>query len=357
MRSAQSAGQASAPRWAPARRRREAGDGVGVARGAGGAAQGGDGLVDEEEEAEQAGRQGLLRDPALAGGPAGVGFRRDGAYGLLEAAQDLQALVPAARDEVLRGGVLGAGPQVAEPELVVAGAVLVGVGAQQADQAGRFGAFRQQPYGVRGEVGGGERGGVAVREGGLQLGGARALFVGEAGDEAYRGDAHVGAAALGVDLAGVLPGAVLTGQQLAGAQARVAGRAVVLRGAPPLHELLAHRAFQPLRAERPRTMAVRRPRPSARVICVSSVTIAGFGRSRERQSPYVARIEGTSLNSVGKPSASPRASPVSAPVAARLVTVVVVMRDVLPGRAGAGAGGGRRRCPRGRARRACPGRR
>jgi hypothetical protein len=79
-------------------------------------------------------------------------------------------------------------------------------------------------------------------------------------------------------------------------------------------------------------MADRNPRPSASVICVSSVTIAGVGSSISRHDPHLARIDGTSLNSVGKPSASPRARPTRAPVAARLRTVVVaVMRDVLPG--------------------------
>lgn len=89
----------------------------------------------------------------------------------------------------------------------------------------------------------------------------------------------------------------------------------------------------------PRSMAVRMPRPRASVIWVSSVTTAGFGSRIVRHGPHLARIDGTLLNSVGKPSASPSASPVSAPVAACLVMVLVTITCFfLPVSAVVGAG-------------------
>jgi hypothetical protein len=49
----------------------------------------------------------------------------------------------------------------------------------------------------------------------------------------------------------------------------------------------------------PRSITARNPRPKANVIWVSSVTSAGVGSSITRHGPYVARIDGTSRNSVG----------------------------------------------------------
>lgn len=49
----------------------------------------------------------------------------------------------------------------------------------------------------------------------------------------------------------------------------------------------------------PRSITVRRARPSASVIWVSSVTSAGRGSSISRQGPYAARIAGMPWNSVG----------------------------------------------------------
>ncbi|CAM5359219.1 hypothetical protein STANM309S_05847 [Streptomyces tanashiensis] len=95
-------------------------------------------------------------------------------------------------------------------------------------------------------------------------------------------------------------------------------------------------------ASTPRSMAVRMPRAKARVIWVSSVTYAFpflTGSSISRQGPTSARIDGTSLNSVGNPSASPSASPIREPVAACLVAVRArFMRGVLPVAGGAGGG-------------------
>ena len=212
--------------------------------------------------------------------------------------------------------------------------VLLRVRAQQADQSGRLGALREQAHRVRGEVGRGERGRVPVGERGLQLGGARALFVTEPGTR------PTGATRM-------LAPQPLEWIWLASCQgSRSFSRAQAGRQVFPGARLFSGDWYQSTNSSRsgrsrrlgpstPRSIAVRRPLPSASVICVSSLTIAGVGSSISRQGPHLARIDGTSLNSVGKPSASPRARPTSVPVAARLVTIVVMR--------GRPSGDGRRR--------------
>jgi len=93
----------------------EASEGVGVAGADGGAAEGSDGIVGEEQEAEQAGREGFLGHPALAGDAAGVVSAVGFVQGQVQAIQNAQALVPAARDELGGGSLEGALPESSKP--------------------------------------------------------------------------------------------------------------------------------------------------------------------------------------------------------------------------------------------------
>lgn len=194
--------------------------------------------------------QGVLGDPAVAGGLAGVGLRGRVAQRVLDTGQGSEAFVPAALDVLLGRGVARVAPEVAEPAREVPAAVLVRVGTQLPDQAHRLRSLRQQVHRAGGQVGRGERGRMAVGEGGLQLGGAGALFVAQPGDESDRRDPHIGAAALGAGLAGLLPGPVAV-EQTAGGHAGAAGGPVVVGRVVPVDELLAHRAGQPERGEQP----------------------------------------------------------------------------------------------------------
>src|SRR5690606_41280213 len=83
-------------------------DGIGVAGGERGPLDDGDGLLGEEQEAVDGGRQRLLGDPAATGHLARVALRVRLCEGGGDRVQGRQGLVPAVGDE--RGGIGRAGP-------------------------------------------------------------------------------------------------------------------------------------------------------------------------------------------------------------------------------------------------------
>src|SRR5690606_25570213 len=125
-------------------------DGGGVAGGAGGAADRGERVAGQRQEAVQAGGERLLGRPARTGREAGVGLEAGGGERGLQAVERGEALVPAAGE--VRRGVAGpgAGGEVAEPGGVVDGAGRRGVLAQRGHQAGGVDAVGEQPYRVGG---------------------------------------------------------------------------------------------------------------------------------------------------------------------------------------------------------------
>src|SRR5579883_2432653 len=79
----------------------EAGNGVGVAGGDGGAADGGYRVIGKEEEAEHAGGEGFLGHPACPGRQAGVALAVSDLKRGIEPVEDVQALLPATGNELL----------------------------------------------------------------------------------------------------------------------------------------------------------------------------------------------------------------------------------------------------------------
>ncbi len=298
----------------------QASEGVRVTGGAGSPAYGGERLVGEEQEAQQRGGQGFFGDPPGARESARIGLRLRDPQGVVHLVQDGQALVPPALGELGRAVVLRELPQIAQPPLPVDGPALSRVFPQHVHELARPRPVREQAYGVCREIAGGQRCRVPVRERGLQLRHSRPRLFRQARHQTDRRHPHVRTAPFGTRLARLLPAPLLMSSSHATRQVRPGAR---LFSGERHHSAYSSRTGRTTRAgaSGPRSLAVRSPRPKASVICVSSVTIAGVGRSIARQGPHLARICGTSLNSVGKPSASPIANPIIAPTPACLPPV------------------------------------
>src|SRR5579884_2789149 len=131
----------------------EAGDGVGVAGGDGGAADGGYRVIGKEEEAKHAGGEGFLGYPACPGRQAGVALAVSDLKRGIEPVEDVQALLPAASNELL--GMVDARslPEGAEPVFAVDELLALRIVTQAIGKRGRFVPGSQIGDGVSGQIG------------------------------------------------------------------------------------------------------------------------------------------------------------------------------------------------------------
>src|SRR5579883_1981082 len=148
----------------------EAGNGVGVAGGDGGAADGGYRVIGKEEEAEHAGGEGFLGYPSCPGRVARVALPVCGLERNVEPVENVQALLPAASNELL--GMIDARslPEGAEPVFVIDELLALGIVTQAIGKRAGFVPGNQIGDGVSCQVCRRQRRRVSMCQRGLKLG-------------------------------------------------------------------------------------------------------------------------------------------------------------------------------------------
>src|SRR5579875_742616 len=147
----------------------ETGDGVGVAGGDGGAADGGYRVIGKEEEAEHAGGEGFLGHPPRPGCVARVALAVCDLERDIEPVENVQALLPAASNELLRMIDAGLLPEGAEPVFVVDELLALGIVTQAIWKRAGLVPGNQVGDGVRGQTGCRQGGGVCMCPRGMMM--------------------------------------------------------------------------------------------------------------------------------------------------------------------------------------------